>query len=1011
MNTTRTIFSGASAIAVSAALAAASASAQTAPTVQADPAASAPGEAQSAQPGVQAGVPATAGGQPATAGDASGTTAGGDVSEGAEGSAIVVTGLRQSLASAEAIKRNSEQIVDSITSQDIGRLPDTNVAEALQRISGIQIQRDRGEGSTIAIRGLNEVRTELNGEDIFSANGSHGISFEELGPDLLSGIDVYKNPSAELIEGSLGGTVNLRTRMPFDAPGRVISFTGSATRYDFADKNRFGGSALFSDRWQTGIGQLGFLANASWQQTAFREDKVQIEPYYLHGPDAVAGAQVENTLVPGYETQDIEVPSGGGFNDAVGNRKRFSASAAVQWKPADNLEFYGQFLTAHYRYHDYGLSFFLNGDPLTPTPGSTYTVTDGVATSGELENPSGSDVVYQNNQKTLTNDYTAGAKWAITSRLHASIDYQHIYSDEYNPSVNLTLGVLNPAQSIAGLGQNYNLEFDTRGKVPSLLVDVPGYLNDPSSYYFQAIQPSLTSNRATANAVRGDLDWDFDDGSFLRKISVGARYSAKNAVNRSSSTWSTVGGTCANWASPATCYTANEFPDFIENNPLQSSLLRGRAADLYFGPVLQWRLADAADPSKAFADVNTISGQTIGFTPFNDPNNAQMSTVDEKDTAAYVRVAFGSSIFGMAWDGNAGVRYVRTSEDGQGLRSLSYRDPNSVITTNPDGSTTGPTTITTQDPFGGGRVYTKWLPSLNLRLHVTSKLQARFALSKNIYRPDFNQINPSYTLSPTYDGNGLLPRTVDPNQPYNATTNPYLGSGNIYGNPNLKPERVTSFDGSLEWYFSSTGYVFVDLFKKNLKDLLDTRPQLETEEVPGLGNVQFNVNSIVNVTKGGVKGFEIGGQRFFDFLPGELSGLGVQANFTLAQSNAGVLAEGGAGSTSTVAVPLIDLSKYSYNLIALYDKYGINLRLAYNWRSKYLLTTQGVGTATLPEFVKPYGVLDASASYDINKNLSVTIDAANLNDAAYHSYLGKKSNPRDFQLDDRRISARIRLRI
>ncbi|GGB41622.1 TonB-dependent receptor [Sphingomonas metalli] len=961
------------------------------------------------QPGVPAGDPATASGRPVTPGAASGTSEGGDVSAGANDADIVVTGLRQSLASAQAIKRNSEQIVDSITATDIGRLPDTTVAEALQRISGIQITRNRGEGSSIAIRGLTQVRTELNGRDIFSANGGRGLSFEEIGPDLLAGVDVYKNPSAELIEGSLGGTVNLRTRMPFDSPGRVVSLTGSATRYDFADKNRFGASGLYSDRWSTGLGEIGILANASWQQTAFREDKVQIEPYHYHGPTPIEGATVENTLVPGYETQDILVPHGGGFNDAVGNRKRFSAAAALQWKPADNLEIYAQYLTAHYRYHDYGLSFFAAGTPMTPTPGSTFTVEDGVATSGSLSNPSSSNVVYQGNRKTMTSDYAAGAKWTVTDRLHASVDYQHIHSTADNRSLNLTMNVVNPSTSLPGLGSNFNLLFDTRGDIPSMVIDRPGYLTDPRNFEFTAIQPFQEKNRANADAVRADLDWDFDDSSFLRKVSAGGRYSVKEAVNRNSSTWSTIGSTCANWSSPAGCYQPSSFPQFIELNPLQSTLLRGRAADLYFGPVLQWRLSSAANPEQGFADVKAISGQTIGFTPFDDPS-AFNGTVEEKDISAYLRAAFGGRIAGMEFDGNAGLRYVRTEETGIGSRGLTYRDPATGPVTNPDGTVTAPPNITVREPFTGGRNYTKWLPSVNLRLHVTDKLQARFAFSRNIYRPDFNQLNPSFNLSPIYNGSANTPQTVNPNLPYDATTNPYAGTGSVSGNPDLRPQQVTSFDGALEWYFAPTGYVFATVFKKNLVDLLDNRTFPVTQVIPGVGTVQFNVTSVVNVSKGGVKGFEVGGQRFFDFLPGPLSGLGIQANFTLADSDAGVVAQGNAGSTNLVNVPLIGLSKYSYNLIALYDKYGFNARIAYNWRSRYLLTTTGVGTQTLPEFVKPYGVLDASISYDFSPNLSLTLDAANLNNAEYHSYLATPATPRDFQVNDRRLSARVRVR-
>jgi TonB-dependent receptor len=609
----------------------------------------------------------------------------------------------------------------------------------------------------------------------------------------------------------------------------------------------------------------------------------------------------------------------------------------------------------------------------------------------------------------MTSDYSAGAKWAITEHLHATLDYQHIHSTAQNHSLNLTLNVDSPQTSLPGHGQDYNVIFDTRGKIPSLLVDKPGYLTNPANYEFTAIQPSQENNKADGDAVRGDLEWDFGDDSFLRKLSAGGRYSAKEAVNRNSSTWSAIGSTCANWSSPSGCHSAADFPQFVERNPLQSSLLRGKAADLYFGPVLQWRLSSAANPAQAFADVKAISGQTIDFTPFTDPS-AFNSTVNEKDISGYLRAAFGSRILGMDWDGNAGLRYVRTEEVGHGLRSLSYRDPSGVAVTNPDGSVTPPPTITAHDPFEGARNYTKWLPSVNLRLHVTPKLQARFAFSKNIYRPDFNQLNPSFNLSPTYNGAANTPTTVNPNQPYNAATNPYAGTGSVSGNPNLKPQRVTSFDGALEWYFAPTGYVFATVFKKNLRDLIDNRTFTVNQDIPNLGAVQFNVTSVVNVSKGYVKGFEIGGQRFFDFLPGFLSGLGIQANYTLADSNAGVVAQGTVGSTNLVAVPLIGLSKHSFNLIGLYDKGGLNIRVAYNWRSKYLLTTQGVGTQTLPEFVKPYGVLDASVSYDISPNISVTIDAANLNDAAYHSYLATPANPRDYQLDDRRITGRFRVR-
>ena len=183
--------------------------------------------------------------------------------------AVQVTGLRGSLMRAQDLKQDAEQIIDSVTAQDIGALPDRSVTETLKRVSGVTVTgfaaRDdtdhfSAEGSGVMIRGLTFVRGELNGRDVFSANGGRGLSFEEIPAELMAGVDVYKNPSAEIIEGGLGGTVNLRTRKPFDEPGRKIA---GSVDYNYGDKAkdaRPSASFLFSDRWQTGIGEVGFLA-------------------------------------------------------------------------------------------------------------------------------------------------------------------------------------------------------------------------------------------------------------------------------------------------------------------------------------------------------------------------------------------------------------------------------------------------------------------------------------------------------------------------------------------------------------------------------------------------------------------------------------------------------------------------------------------------------------------------------------------------------------------------------
>jgi len=942
---------------------------------------------------------AEAGSQAVQSGGAQGVPA--TSADTADQQEVVVSGIRASLASAQAIKRNAEQLVDSVTAEDIGRFPDVNLAESLQRISGIQIQRNLGEGSTVAIRGLNEVRTELNGHDIFTANGGVGLSFEEVSPDLLSRVDVYKNPSAEMIEGSLGGTIDLRTRMPFDAPGRIISATGSFTRYDLAKKNGAGVSALYSDRWNTGIGEIGLLLNASQQTSSFRQDLDQVEPYQIHGPNPDPnGAPVLSTLVPGYETQNISVPQGGGFNVGQGDRRRRSFSAVLQWRPSDSIEVYAQALGAAYKFKETGVSYFATDSGAAPV--GTYTVEDGVATSGGLANPGGLSIDYGHNRHTLTMDYTGGVKWKLARNLKLTVDYQHIDAWVHQDSLNLFITPYTSATGVPGLfNATYTYQFDTRGKFPTQISSNPDFFKDPANYGFTAIQPDRTRNKANGDSVRADLEWDFED-SFLKSITAGGRYSDKTAINRETNinNWSTIGGTCANWSSAANCHKVSDFPQFVELNPGQATLLRGKAANSVFGPILQWRLQDTLHPETAFAEVKQISGQVIAFGDLDNPAQSTTSSVNETDYAAYLRASFGSTLFNMDWDGNIGLRYIHTKENGVGYQSLTYRTSGG----------TNPTSTSVVEGFSGGRKYEKFLPSVNLRLHITPQLQARFAFSKNIFRPTFTQLNPSYTLSPVYNGSDASPQPVNPSQPYNAVSNPYQGTGSVSGNPNLKPERVTSFDTALEWYFAKTGFAYVTLFDKKLRDIIDQRSFLRTENIPNVGVVQFNVSAVTNVTKGYVRGFEVGGQKFFDFLPGPLAGLGIAANFTLADSNAGTIASGNIGSQVQFKVPLINLSRYSYNLMGLYAYGKWNARVAYNWRSKYLDSTTEVGAETLPIYFKSYGVIDASITYDLTKNISITLDGQNLNDAVNYSYQAEPRFYRNYQINDRRLSGRVRIR-
>ena len=249
---------------------------------------------------------------------------------------VVVVGKRASLATVQAIKRGRIEIVDSVVAEDINKLPDHSVAEAMQRITGVQMAHDRGEGSAtqanysannarlspgITIRGLPMIETLLNGREVFTAGGGRTFNFADIPAEMVSAISVYKTYSAEHIEGGLGGLVDLRTRHPFDFAGQEVIVKGGLMRGNLADETKPQFSLLASDRWETGIGELGALINVGYQKRSYREE------YKESGTTTVNGQSL---------------PSSWAQTTNVGERERFGASIILQWRPTDHLELYAE---------------------------------------------------------------------------------------------------------------------------------------------------------------------------------------------------------------------------------------------------------------------------------------------------------------------------------------------------------------------------------------------------------------------------------------------------------------------------------------------------------------------------------------------------------------------------------------------------------------------------------------------------------------------------------------------
>ena len=872
---------------------------------------------------------------------------------------IVVTGVRASLQSAERIKRDAPQIVDSIVAEDIGKLPDRNIAEALQRISGIQIQRQYGEGSSVQIRGLTQVRTELNGRDIFTAGTGGGdstsppgtLSLEDVPSELLAGIDVYKNPSSDLIEDQLSGTINLRTRKPFDFDGFKVSAAVGNTYYDLVKKSKPSGSLLVSDRWDTPIGQIGILVSASYQRTAFRQDTVSTEPFNTLDtslkadgtPNAPADYAAAQTL--GRLGQTTTLAHGTGIGEVYGDRRRFGLDGSVQWKPSETLEFTGEIFRNKYKFRFDDYSYFAEpaGAQMSPLPGAPFTF----ASNGDVETGTYQNIALAANtsletRQSTTTDYSLNGKWKPTDHLTVTADGQY---------VNSTTKDVRSIIGLNGVGDG-TLTQNVTGSIPSSSFSTPEGLLNPASYNAAFYLDDLNHARAKDKSGRLDAEYRFDD-SILQSVKAGFRYSDRSNV--------------------------------VSDTGYRYTQLPGVPTDLEVVGLNDFFRGDATFPTEGlfFSRDTTLNYDAtraaLGITTPAQYLPSGTSAQSQKTYAGYVAAFFKVDQLPVPIDGNVGVRFIRTQESTSGY----YQQTDLV--TQPNGQqSTGNTTSSLVD---FSKSYSSWLPSLNLRAHLTDKLQLRFAASKNISRPTLNQLNPALSITE--------PGTAQIQQEHDTTG----------GNPFLKPMKSTNLDVSAEWYFSHTGSLTAAAFYKDIKDYIQTG--ISNRDVTFTDGVTatYNVTSYNNVADAKVKGVEVAYQQFFDFLPGVLKGLGMQANFTYVNSKAPSPATEG----PVHDVSLEGLSTYNYNVVGIYERGKLSARVAYNWRSKFLLTTSGNGSGNLPVFEKAFGQLDASVTYDVTPHFSLTLQGVNLTSTQTSTYYGLPTRPRDAIVNDRQISGVARI--
>lgn len=599
---------------------------------------------------------------------------------------VTVVGIRSSLATAQQIKRDSVEIVDSIVADDISRLPDFNVTDAMQRITGVQIVRDRGEGSNVSIRGLSQMETLLNGREFFTAGTGRNLNFADIPSDIVAGIDVIKTPSANHIEGGVGGSVNLRTRKPFDFRGREIVGTARIIRGDLARSTKGQVSLLASDRWTTaGSGEWGALVHLSYQDRGWREDQKGT------GVPQARDQGHGNEIVPG---QTVFAPSGTSETTSIGHRVRSAGSAILQWRASQALELYAEGSLVE-------LKTIQDSHQINVTASNSFVPGSATLFPGTQDLRSitwtNSPLSVLSFARDLVDRTKLGAVGAIWSGESLTVKADLSRTTSFN-------SLFFSGPFFAGAAANFT--HDLSNSVPATSLSGTNLL-DPTNLRYTGIAFRYLPFSGSLTTARIDADQRVG-GHFIDTVSAGIRLARRRALNDSGLIFADA---------PVAGLTAADKPGFVMPNPYNFFPGVGSSS---IGGYLVGNLATARDAvalRNAFGITAPIPAEASLLSRWN---------VNEETQAAYAMAAFKVERWRL--DGNAGLRMVRTREAVSSGQS------------DPSGAGVLPINVRSD--------YVDWLPSLNLRMRGDDGVVLRASASKTVTRPNFEQLTPSLILVP-----------------------------------------------------------------------------------------------------------------------------------------------------------------------------------------------------------------------------------------------------------------------
>lgn len=880
---------------------------------------------------------------------------------------IEVKGLRSSVISAKETKFASDKIMDGISADDIGALPDRSVTETLQRVAGVAIDRymTQGdpehfsvEGNGVIVRGLTQIRSELNGRSTFSANGGRTLSFGDVPPELLSAVNVYKSPSADQIEGGIGGTIDLETRLPLQEDGQKMAFTLTANYGDLIEEVKPAFSALYSNNWDTDKGRFGVLFDIAQSELSTRNDSMYVRPFFYRDD------------IEGHEGETVYVPRGADWRTMYFNRERTGGYVALQWAPSEAHEFTFTYFVSDYDMKWNEDAIFVGNDPYAVQASADSVFgEDNVLETGRLYQdggiPMGSDVrVSKQNAK--TEDFALRYRWT-SDKWSVEASVQRVESTSVGLDSTVATEIRVPY-----------IDVDLTGSLPTISSDAD-YLATAANYVWNFAMDNQYDRKADMTALEFNAT-RFTAVDMIPSVRFGGRYSESKANNADSG---------YNWSPLAVSWLQSAIVEGYENITPDESELHLNSFNNFFG-------GQVPSPANVYApDVSFASGYPNSFQELQDKftyadwsswavwsqrdlaDDQWQNNQTEKSTAVYLMADYELELGGKFASGNFGVRYVHTKNVAHGHLQYPY-----------------------VDLFGNGAYedlnaensYSEILPSFNFKMELTEELLLRFAASKAMARPDFSAMGANLTLnagvkesSQSKQEAGEQLTADDYDLTLSADTNPYL-----------EPMTSIQLDVSLEWYYDEANSMYAALFSKDI----DGYQVYQLSEVE-YGGYTYNATWPVSSGSADIRGLELSLNHFFTDLPAPFDGFGIQANYTYIDSSTelGSDAEPRDTDYSTYGtMPYQGLSKRSYNIVAMYEKNDWSLRLAYNWRDEFLMSTRANGyqaddsSWALPLFNAPAGYLDGSVSYRINDNFSVVLEANNLADTVTKNIM-KQNGP------------------